>query len=38
MMSPHHNAPMAISSVMGERWTFPPYGIILHFRISFAER
>ena len=28
---------MVISSVMSERWAFAPYGIILHFRISFVR-
>ena len=28
---------MVISSVMGERWAFAPYGIILHFCISFVR-
>jgi hypothetical protein len=31
------NAPIVISSVMSERWAFAPYGIILHFRISFVR-
>ncbi len=31
------NAPMVISSVMGEMLAFAPYGIILHFCISFVR-